>query len=80
MHAAVLASLPQTSAMAEYLACAFSCRAADRPTTLHADFKGTIYQFNKTAQERVQVTQKYGGVFGFAQSLPGHEHMKAVRH
>ena len=80
MYAAVPASLPQTSAMAEYLSFAFSCQAADRPTTLHADFTGTIHQFNKSEQERVQVTQKYGGVFGFAQSLPGLDHIKAVKH
>eukprot|EP00959_Pyramimonas_sp_CCMP1952_P380866 7979834-Pyramimonas_sp.AAC.1 len=66
--------------MAEYLAFAFSCQAADRPTTLHADFKGTIRKFNKSAQQQVQVTQRYGGVFGFAQSLPGLAHIKEVRH
>eukprot|EP00959_Pyramimonas_sp_CCMP1952_P280710 5867463-Pyramimonas_sp.AAC.1 len=66
--------------MAEYLAFAFSCQAADRPTTLHADFKGTINQFKKMAQEQVMATQRHGGVFGFAQSLPGLEHIKDIRH
>ncbi|CAK0790676.1 unnamed protein product [Prorocentrum cordatum] len=75
MYAAVPASLPQTSAMAEYLAFAFSCQTVDRPTILHADFNGTINQFKKSAQERAMVTQRYGGVFGFAQSLPGLEHI-----
>eukprot|EP00959_Pyramimonas_sp_CCMP1952_P365667 7658178-Pyramimonas_sp.AAC.1 len=37
--------------MAEYLAFALSCQAADRPTALHADVKGAINQFNRTAQE-----------------------------
>ena len=80
MYAAVPATLPQTSAMAEYLSFAFTAQVADRPSTLWADFKGTINAFNMTAECRLRVNQRYGGVFAFAHGMPGFQHIKDVKH
>ncbi|CAK0807825.1 unnamed protein product, partial [Prorocentrum cordatum] len=51
-----------------------------RPATLRADSKGAINLFQQVAQDMVQVTQRYGGVFGFAHSLGVLNFIQDVKH
>ncbi|CAK0813291.1 unnamed protein product, partial [Prorocentrum cordatum] len=80
MHAPVPASLPQSSAMAEYLAYAYTGQVADRPTNGYADFMGTVRLAALTHEQQLRSKSAYACVAMFAQSLPGFHFLRSVTH
>eukprot|EP00959_Pyramimonas_sp_CCMP1952_P066270 1383788-Pyramimonas_sp.AAC.1 len=80
MCAPVPATLPQTSAMAEYLALAFTGQVADRRCWLHADFMGTVKAAMAPAEKQVAVNSIYGGAMAFAQDMDGYKYIERVAH
>ncbi|CAK0879619.1 unnamed protein product, partial [Prorocentrum cordatum] len=80
MHAPVPASLPQSSAMAEYLAYACTGQVADRPADGYADFMGTVRMAALTHEQQLHSKSAHACVALFAQSLPGFHHLRSVTH
>ncbi|CAK0889869.1 unnamed protein product, partial [Prorocentrum cordatum] len=80
MHGAVPASLPQESAVGEHLASAFVSQVADRPCTVHADFKGVIHLGNKRKELQLKARTPYACIAHFAQSLDGFKHVQQYAH
>ncbi|CAK0849204.1 unnamed protein product [Prorocentrum cordatum] len=80
MHGAVPASLPQESAVGEHLAAAFVSQVADRPCTVHADFKGVVHLGNKQKELQLKARTPYACFAHFAQSLDGFTYVQQYAH
>ena len=80
MYAPVPSTLPQTSAMAEYLAFAFTGQAADRRCWAYADFMGTVKAAAATIEKQLAVNSLYGGVMSFARDMDGYQYIEKVAH
>eukprot|EP00959_Pyramimonas_sp_CCMP1952_P140726 2945176-Pyramimonas_sp.AAC.1 len=80
MCAPVPATLPQTSAMAEYLALAFTGQAADRRCWVYAGSQGTVKAAMAPAERQLTVNSIYGGVMALAQEMDGYRHIENVAH
>eukprot|EP00959_Pyramimonas_sp_CCMP1952_P289280 6050257-Pyramimonas_sp.AAC.1 len=80
MYAPVPSTLPQTSAVAECLALAFTGQVADRRCWVHADCMGTVKAAMAPAEKQIVVNSIYGGVMAFAQDMDGYRYIERVAH
>ena len=80
MHAAVPASLPQTSAMGEHLGGAYVSQIADRVVTVHVDFTGVIKLRSKGLTQQLTSKTPYACVAHFAQSMDGSKFVSRFLH